>query len=85
MPFDALTTGLVPDTANPNPSQERLDTIQRPQRPGLTLTDIAKQAGIDRATLCALMVHHGYLELACDSAWKKDPLRGVIGVQTGPL
>src|SRR4051794_26038333 len=21
----------------------------------------------------------------CDSAWKKDPLRGVIGVQTGPL
>ena len=23
--------------------------------------------------------------LLCDSAWKKDPLRGVIGVQTGPL
>jgi hypothetical protein len=21
----------------------------------------------------------------CDSAWKEDPLRGVIGVQTGPL
>ena len=23
--------------------------------------------------------------LACESAWKKDPLRGVIGVQKGPL
>ena len=22
---------------------------------------------------------------ACESAWKKDPLRGVIGVQKGPL
>lgn len=21
----------------------------------------------------------------CESAWKKDPLRGVIGVQKGPL
>jgi hypothetical protein len=26
-----------------------------------------------------------WMELPCDSAWKKDPLRGVIGVQTGPL
>jgi glutathione S-transferase len=23
--------------------------------------------------------------IACDSAWKKDPLGGVIGVQKGPL
>jgi hypothetical protein len=24
-------------------------------------------------------------DLRCDSAWKKDPLGGVIGVQKGPL
>jgi len=78
MPLDALTTRLVADTLDHVPEDDlsaHQSATQNPQRPGLTLTEIAKKSGIDRATLCALMIHHRYLELAyCDGTQRRHLL-----------
>lgn len=46
---------------------ERMRELRRPlptrRKRGLTITEIAAQAGVERETLACLMEHHGYLEL----------------------
>lgn len=46
---------------------ERMRELHRPvlyrRRPNMTLPEMAESAGVDRETLAACLVHHGYLEL----------------------
>jgi len=43
---------------------------------GPSFADLVPYAGL---------VDNGVVLLKCYSAWNKDPLLGVIGIQTGPL
>jgi undecaprenyl-diphosphatase len=55
-----------------------------PSRTLCSLLDPSRHEARALAALAILFIGAAWLFL-CDSAWKKDPLGGVIGVQKGPL
>lgn len=69
--FDAMTSNRADHREEPTGRHGLLAaTMRELRRPppkidqrGLQINDIATQAGIARETLCALLEHHGYLEL----------------------
>ncbi|TCZ64452.1 hypothetical protein EXY23_07340 [Roseicella aquatilis] len=70
--FDSIALRDVDGTPGPLDGRhgllaERMRDLRRPQvwRPkrGLTVSDLAAQAGVDRETMAAALENHGYLEL----------------------
>ena len=62
-------------------SPERRAAVLKKLEPpnAVPLRQLAKEEGISEATL------HSWRREACVSAWNRNPLGGVIGVQKGPL
>lgn len=81
--FDAFALRDVDRTPGPMEGRhglraERMRELHRPlawrSKRGLTVSDLATRAGVDRETMAAALEHHGYLELVPYGGWQRRRL-----------
>ena len=66
-------------------SEQQIIGILKEAEAGAVVTELCRKHAMSSATYYAWKAKFGGLEVSCGSAWKKDPVSGVIGVQRGPL